>query len=516
MRLGIDFGTTRTVVAAVDEGRYPLVAFDIGGSFQDWLPGIAIWSDGGLRFGEDAARDVLSSEGALASIKRTLSSVPPDALLEELGHRTTALDLAAAYLQWIRWMLVHRSNLDLGEDEALQAMVAVPANASSRQRYVTIEAFKRAGFEVVGMLNEPTAAAIEFAHRHTNVLSPRSPKRYVVVYDLGGGTFDTAAVSLVERRFSLLTSRGIAQLGGADFDRIILEAACEAIDVDPQWLDPVIRVELLERCREAKEALRPNSRRLLVDFSGLDPLHEGLVLETAAVYERCAPLIGQTQGMVDELFASLSAKGIDTDDPRQLGALYLVGGASAFPPLARMLREQYGRKIQLAPQPHAATAIGLAVASDEDAGIFVREALTRHFGVWREGNSGIEKVFDPIMSKDTLVEEGPLVVERRYRPTHAVGHLRFLECSELGPAGEPAGDVTPWEDVRFPYAPELAAAECLENVPIARLSSDSDVVETYVHHLDGTIAVNIENRTHGYQRSYTLGAPRVDAASRSA
>jgi hypothetical protein len=171
------------------------------------------------------------------------------------------------------------------------------------------------------------------------------------------------------------------------------------------------------------------------------------------------------------------------------------------------LRARYGRKIKLAPQPHAATAIGLAVAADPAAEVFVREALTRHFGVWREANGGREKIFDPILSKDRLPgDDTPLVVERHYQPAHAIGHLRFLECSELGPQGEPAGDVTPWEDVRFPYTPELAERSQLDDVPIRPLQTGTEVVERYVHHLDGTIAVDIENRTHGYRRSYVLGA----------
>ena len=88
-------------------------------------------------------------------------------------------------------------------------MVAVPANSSSRQRWLTLEAFRRAGFEPIGMLNEPTAAAVEFAQRHLD-LGKKSPKRYVVVYDLGGGTFDTSAVSLEGRRFELIASEGLA------------------------------------------------------------------------------------------------------------------------------------------------------------------------------------------------------------------------------------------------------------------------------------------------------------------
>src|SRR5262249_59303721 len=118
----------------------------------------------------------------------------------------TALELATEFLAGLRQALAERSNLALpgsrtspGSREPLEAMVAVPANASSAQRWLTLEAFRRAGFSPVGMLNEPTAAAVELAHRHLGELTRRSPKRYVIVYDLGGGTLDTSAVSLAGR-----------------------------------------------------------------------------------------------------------------------------------------------------------------------------------------------------------------------------------------------------------------------------------------------------------------------------
>jgi hypothetical protein len=151
------------------------------------------------------------------------------------------------------------------------------------------------------------------------------------------------------------------------------------------------------------------------------------------------------------------------------------------------------------------------VAADPHAGIFVREAVTRFFGVWREADAGRDKVFDAILSKETLPDAGaPVVVERRYRPSHRIGHLRFLECTALTDEGQPAGDLTPWEEVRFPYDPELAEDLELSRLPIERtpVELDEEIVETYTHAPDGTIEVAIENRTHGYRRAYALGALR--------
>ena len=201
--------------------------------------------------------------------------------------------------------------------------------------------------------------------------------------------------------------------------------------------------------------------------------------------------------------------GIDPENPRELSAIYLVGGAVAFPPVARMLKEQYKRKLKLALEPYAATAIGLAVAADKQSEVFVREAVTRYFGVWRESAAGREKIFDCIFSKESLpIGDEPIVVKRVYRPVHRVGHLRFLECSAVGQQrDEPQGDMTPWRDIWFPYDPELANQEKIANLEEERKPGleNEEIVETYTYAPDGTVTVNIENRTRGYGRAYVLG-----------
>src|SRR5262245_56457300 len=173
MRLGIDFGTTRTVVAAVRDGRQPLVAFDEGGEFREHVPGIAARRGGELLFGWEAARALAdgSAEHAVRSIKRLASALAPD---EEAMPGVSALDLVTGFLAQLRRALLERSNLEPGggkkrgprRDEPIEVMVAVPASAASRQRWLTLEAFRRAGFEPIGLLNEPTAAAVELAHHH--------------------------------------------------------------------------------------------------------------------------------------------------------------------------------------------------------------------------------------------------------------------------------------------------------------------------------------------------------------
>ncbi len=509
MRLGIDFGTTRTVVAAAVDGRHPIAAFDVDGEFKEYVPGVAAVVAGKLLVGWEAARALAAGEAehAVRSIKRVASALPPDAEVPGLPG-ITALELWTAFLVELRIAITERSNLDL--DGPLEVMVSTPANAASRQRWMTMEAFRRAGFAPIGLLNEPTAAAIEFAHRHLATLGPKSPKRDVVVYDLGGGTFDTSAVTLEGRSFDLIASEGIARLGGDDFDEVILRAALTAADQPlvhasertlassgAEGRRGSIDAAGLERAREAKETLRPASKKLLVEL----PDGSSVQLDVAAVYAECQPLIDTTLELTDRLLARLPEA-----DPKALGGIYLVGGAAAFPAVARALRARFGKKLQLATNPAAATAIGLALAADPGAALLVRESVTRHFGVWRESAHGADKIFDRLIAKDS----GAGTIERRYRPTHTVGHLQFLECGALDAAGQPVQDLVPFRDVYFPYTAELAERDDLAAVAIERRPSvaPDEIAETYTYAPDGSISVRIENRSRGYTRTYELGALR--------
>lgn len=508
MRLGIDFGTTRTVIAAVNAGRYPVVSFEVDGTFSDFLPGFASAGPSGLCYGTEVAT---VGSPTLRSVKARITGAMPDEVLAEpgLGERAiSALGLTTEYLSYVRRMIVEHSNLSLEEGEPIEAMVAVPAQASTRQRYLTMEAFRSAGFVVLGLVNEPTAGAVEFARHTLSILSGRSPKRYVVVYDLGGGTFDTAAVSLKDRRFELIGAEGVSCLGGNQFDEIIASHVCERLGLAIEKMSDVERTHMLENCRLAKEALGVNSRKILVE--GLGQWGQSDVLVDAhVVYDDAAPLIEETVIAMQRLFDGLRQHGIDPDNSREMGAIYLVGGSVQFPAVQRRLRAQFGRKIQLAPQPHASTAIGLAIAADQEAGIFVREAPTRHFGVWREGEGGREKVFDPIIEKrHGRAIHGPIFIQRVYRPTHAVGLLRFVECTAFDDSRGPGGEVTPWQNILFPYDPALQGLPELQAYVGQRRDSlhSEEIVETYEYQDTGVIQVQIENRTSGYQRKYVLGA----------
>jgi molecular chaperone DnaK len=167
MKLGIDFGTNRIVVASADRGNYPLVSFESpDGTSPDWFPSLVAIRGEERRYGWRAwETQADESWTVVRSIKRLLEDAGPQTLLD-LGDRRVPLDaLLRGLTSALASELREQSNLSLKPGEPLQIMLGVPAHANSNQRFLTIEAFRAAGFEVLGILNEPSAASIEFGHR---------------------------------------------------------------------------------------------------------------------------------------------------------------------------------------------------------------------------------------------------------------------------------------------------------------------------------------------------------------
>lgn len=504
MRLGIDFGTTRTVVAAADRGNYPAVVFhNDAGDMQSWYPSLIAACDGGLEFALDARQRLGDPDWRfLSSFKRLLAAAAPDTPVR-LGTRSIGtFDLLSAFLARLHSDLHERSSLEIGPDEPLEALVAVPANANSNQRFLTLEAFRSAGFHVLGLINEPSAAGIEYAHN----LGSRSRvrKEYLAVYDLGGGTFDASVIGRADQHHEVLTDEGIERLGGDDFDEILADLVLSR--AGGAELSEGARHDLLEECRRQKESLHPNTRRIAVDLTGIIEGAGTVVVPVEEFYELCTPLIDRT---IEALESAVERSG------KQAGAgwgeiahVYLVGGSSDLPIVGRMLRSRYGRRVRRSPYPYLATAIGLAVSSDIEAGYHLQERFTRHFGVWREADSGRGIAFDPIYHKGTLLPaaaEPPLRVTRRYHPVHNVGRFRYLECSRISD-GQPAGDITPWDEIVFSLDPALRSEPRPERIEVQRAGGIEPhlIEERYCCDADGMIEVTIANLTAGYERTFRL------------
>lgn len=513
MRIGVDLGTSRTVVAAVDRGNFPVIGFvSANGDLVEHYPSVTAEVDGALVHGLDAVAAAEEGAPAIASWKRLLTNMGASHPVT-VGRVTVPLfELVTSYLASLRRDLFVRSNLPRTLADPLEAAIAVPANAHSTQRFVTLEAFRAAGFSVRCMLNEPSAAGLEYAHRYRSTLNSR--RENVVVYDLGGGTFDSALVSMAGGHHDIVTTSGVARLGGDDFDDELLAMALEAAGVT-RALSADERRRLLVECRAAKEALNPNSKRMTLELAALgdDAPDAPVMLAVADYYERVRPWIARTIAAMEPVLEATGSERQTLDDegkgaPADLAGIYVVGGASGLPIVPRMLRERFARRVHRSPYPSAATAIGLAIAAEAEDAPPVSERFTRHLGVFRERARGDEVSFDGIFAKGTPMPDPgapPLTVTRRYRAAHNMGHYRFVECGGLDEGGDPAGDITPHAELKFPFAADLRQKGTLDDVMIERLGRSGPLVEErYEVDAAGVIVVTIQDLEDGYARRFVL------------
>jgi molecular chaperone DnaK (HSP70) len=501
LKLGVDFGTTRIVVSWVDRGNYPLVSFECpDAASRDWFPALAAFHverPAERAFGWEAwAKQSELGWASVRSLKRLLGEVGPLTPISVGPHRFPAMDLYVELAAALKHSLHHTSNLDLKKDEPLEVILGVPAHANSNQRFVTAEAFRLAGFHVLAMLNEPAAAAIEYGHRN------KLTKDKILVYDLGGGTFDVSVVELTENERSVVSSEGIATLGGDEFDVVLAEMALEEIGRESSGLNQQQWFLLLESCREKKEALHPNTRKIEIDLEAVAGEGAKATVAVNDYYERAWPLVAETLHATEDLLKLHG--GVEAVE-----AVYVTGGGSELPLVARMLREKYARKVKRSAYMRAATAIGLAIHADNQSGYTLRERFHQYFGVWREADGGRRIVFDPIFLKGTVLpgpKDPPLVVKRRYRPVHNVGHFRFLESTRVSAEQQPEGELTYWDEIQFPFDPFLEGESQLSAVPVGHndRAFSCEAEEVYRCDSNGRVSVEIRNLSSGHSRLYPL------------
>lgn len=498
MRFGIDFGTTRTIVAAVDRGNYPVVGIDdIDDDQHDHIPSVVALDGDRLVAGWEALRHAQGRPLLARSFKRLLAR--PDATAETLvaiGDQEHPLGevlatFAAHVVERIRRspLFAQESDGEHGSEGEIEAVVGVPANAHSAQRLLTLDAFLRAGVRVVALVNEPSAAAFEYTHRHPRGIN--SKRTSVVVYDMGGGTFDASLVRIDGTDHEIVRSLGVARLGGDDFDEVLADLALAAAGRDGDVFGDRARGRLLDEARTAKERLAPQSRRMVLELGDDD-----VTVPVDEFYEAATPLIDRS---IDAMRPLIGETEPGTLADTEIAGIYLVGGASGLPLVPRVLREEFGRRVHRSPYPGASTAIGLAIAADPESGYRLRDRLARGIGVFREQDAGRTVSFDPLVEPAASFDEGGVIfASRRYRSAHNVGWFRFVEYSALDASGESTGDLTPLVDVIVPFDPALRDGRDLAAVPVERREDGPLVEETVRVDANGIASIRIELVEEGY------------------
>lgn len=522
-RLGIDFGTTNTVVVCADRGRYPIVPHVVDTAigrvvretFPSWIVFDQLTSE--YRFGAEAERSMVEP-GAddryipFRSFKRILRDyVDGGRFGTELIRG--GLDVRDALTQFARAVhaSVRRSAL-FTPDEPLEAVLTWPANANGAQRHITRRCFRDAGFQIVSTLNEPSAAAIELADRlvHGDRSQARKVKASAAVFDLGGGTFDASVVTIDGQDYSVAASAGIERLGGDDFDEALARLFADKLNIVYDGMSHFQQTLLLmHACRE-KECLSLGTVRQLT----IDPEELGLTgplcrIPTVVYEKQLADLLAPA---IDKLAEVINKAGYDpsSSDSGMLDAIYLVGGSSRLPLAARLVTRRFpGIRVLTTDKPFSATAMGAAIHGAES--VRVSDVFSRHFGVIRLAQDGSQEVFSTIFAAGNRLPDraGPVATATAtYVPRHNIGHLRFLECTAVDHHGYPSEGLRYWSEILFPYDPAIPLNAHITPRDITNRNDLRDTVsETYTCDADGIITVTITRGSDGQARTFEIFRP---------
>ena len=364
--LGIDLGTTFSAMAVVDRYGRPVMVMNSEG--QPTTPSVIHFYDrDACVVGEEATKMVVvDPTNIVRFIKRNMGE--PDFTLEFFGRSSTPQELSAIILKKLK----EDAEEALGQ-RITDAVITVPAYFNSARRAATAEAGAIAGLHVLSIINEPTAAAIAYG------LDRIGGSRRVLVFDLGGGTFDVTLMEMRGVSFRTLASDGNAELGGKDWDDRLLNAIAEQFaerfGLDPRD-DAQPFQELYERCLHAKISLSTKPKAVIpVNYKGhrmvANVSREEFEAMTADLVEQCAvtcQLVLEKAGMAWE----------DVDE------VLLVGGATRMPMIHTMLNSLAGRRVQAANvNPDECVALGAALAGvlrhrpDHPALASQRQALAR-------------------------------------------------------------------------------------------------------------------------------------------
>ncbi|MGL6097964.1 MAG: Hsp70 family protein, partial [Fimbriiglobus sp.] len=477
--IGIDLGTTNSEVAVITDGR-PRVLLVDGDPILPSIVGLA--DDGRLLVGKPARNQwVLAPDRTIKSIQRKMGedvTVP----LGDQSYRPQ--EISAMILRKLK----DAAEQDLGQP-VKKAVITVPAYFNDSQRQATREAGELAGLEVVRILNEPTAAALTYDPEQAG-------RERFLVYDLGGGTFDVSIVQAEGGVFEVLASHGDTQLGGDDFDDLLLDFVADefrqlyGIDLRA---DRTTRARVLKAVETAKRAIsdHPFARieeEFIAEKDGV-PLHLSIEIEREKFETLIRPLLNRT---LDCLQRAL-------DDARltasQIEQVVLVGGSTRSPLIGQLLEERLGQPAHREVHPDLCVAMGAAVQAGIVAGLTVGAVLvdvTPH-------TLGIKCLSFPeeFMGTPNEFQFAPIV--KRNSPLPACRSESFCTVSD----GQPSVEIDVYQgesgDVRRNHRVGKFLIDGLARVP-----AGNQIVVQLDLTLDGTLKVSAREKGTGLLKQITV------------
>ena len=343
--IGIDLGTTNSCVAVMEGGEVKVIVNPEG---NRTTPSVVAYKNGERIVGDAAKRQVVTNKESVLSIKRIMGS-NKTVTLE--GKSYTPQEISAMILQYIKTYAEEY----LGE-KITKAVITVPAYFNDAQRQATKDAGKIAGLDVERIINEPTAAALAFGIDKTD------KEQKVLVFDLGGGTFDVSILELADGTFEVLSTAGDNVLGGDDFDNVVVDWLVDQFKKDngvDLRSDKMAMQRLKESAEKAKKDLSSMvSTQISLPFisAGANgPLHIETSLSRAKFEDMTRHLVERCVGPVRQ---ALKDSGLTKNDIHQV---LLVGGSTRMPAVQELVRQELGKEPNRSVNPDEVVAIGAAI-----------------------------------------------------------------------------------------------------------------------------------------------------------
>ncbi|WP_303823905.1 molecular chaperone DnaK [Abiotrophia defectiva] len=344
--IGIDLGTTNSAVSVLEGGEAKIIPNPEG---NRTTPSVVAFKNGEIQVGEVAKRQAVTNPSTVSSIKRYMGDGSYKVHMD--GKDYTPQEISAMILQYLK----SYAEDYLGE-KVDKAVITVPAYFNDAQRQATKDAGKIAGLEVERIVNEPTAAALAYG------LDKTDKEEKVLVFDLGGGTFDVSILELGDGVFDVLSTSGDNHLGGDDFDQKIMDYLVaefkkeHGVDLSK---DKMALQRLKDAAEKAKKDLSGVSTTQIslpfITASAEGPLHLELTLTRAKFEELTHDLVERTKQPVRQALKDAGLSQSDIDE------VILVGGSTRIPAVVEAVRKETGKEPNKSVNPDEVVAMGAAI-----------------------------------------------------------------------------------------------------------------------------------------------------------
>ena len=351
--IGIDLGTTNSCVSVMEGGEAKVIANPEG---NRTTPSVVAFKNGERIVGDAAKRQLITNKDTVYSIKR-LMGTNQKVTLE--GKEYTPQEISAMILTYLK----SYAEAYLGE-KVEKAVITVPAYFNDAQRQATKDAGKIAGLDVVRIINEPTASALAFGSDKET-----SKEQKILVYDLGGGTFDVSILDIADGTFEVLSTNGDTHLGGDDFDEAIINWLADNFKRENN-IDLRQDKMALQRLKEAAEKAKKDLSGMVqtqislpfISAGPAGPLHLEATLTRAQFNEMTKGLVERTLIPVRQ---ALKDAGITANDLHQV---LLVGGSTRIPAVQEAIKNELGKEPNKSVNPDECVSLGAAIQGGVIAG----------------------------------------------------------------------------------------------------------------------------------------------------